>query len=77
MIDSKRSATPISTVLRDLGGHAVVVTGNRIEAALPPRAVTSADVVAALVDGGARVTGVSAAEESLEDAYLSTLRDMT
>ena len=64
-------------VLRELGVDAVAVTGNRIEAALPSAGPTSADVVAALVAGGARVSGIFVAEESLEDAYLSALRDMT
>jgi ABC-2 type transport system ATP-binding protein len=64
-------------VLRDLGVEDVTVAGSRIEAALPSAGVTSADVVAALVTGGARVSGVSVAEESLEDVYLSTLRDVT
>ncbi len=63
-------------VLRDLGADATVVTGNRIEIPLPSLGTSSADLVAALVAGGARVTGVSAAEESLEDAYLTILGDL-
>ena len=63
-------------VLRDMGAEAMVVTGNRIEFALAPRDATSADFVAALVAGGARVNGVSAAEQSLEDAYLTILGDL-
>jgi len=64
-------------VLRDLGAEALVMTGNRIEFATASRSVTPADVVAGLVAGGARVTGVSMAQESLEGAYLSILGDMT
>ena len=63
-------------VLRDMGAEAMVVTGNRIEFALASRDATSADLVAALVAGGARVNGVSAAEQSLEDAYLTILGDL-
>lgn len=62
-------------VLRDQGADAVVVTGNHVEVELTLRGVTSADLVAALVAGGARVNGVSTAEESLEDAYLTILGD--
>ena len=60
-------------VLRDNGAAAVLVAGNQIELELSSPSVTSADLVAALVAGGARVNGVSAAEESLEDAYLTIL----
>ena len=60
-------------ILRDNGAAVVVVTGNRIEFELASQTVTSADLVAALVAGGARVNGVSAADESLEDAYLTIL----
>lgn len=77
VIELETVRDPDLAVLRDLGVDAVVVTANRIEATLPSRGVTSADVVAALVSGGARVTGVFAVEESLEDAYLSILGDLT
>ena len=63
-------------VVRDLGAEDVVVKGNRIELALTSGSTTSADLVAALVSAGARVTGVAAAEESLEDAYLTILGDL-
>jgi ABC-2 type transport system ATP-binding protein len=63
-------------VLRETGADAVVVTGNRIELELPSGGATSADLVAALVAGGARVNTVSTAEESLEDAYLTILGDL-
>jgi UDP-N-acetylglucosamine enolpyruvyl transferase len=63
-------------VLRETGADAVVVTGNRIELELPSAGATSADLVAALVAGGARVNTVSTAEESLEDAYLTILGDL-
>lgn len=62
-------------VLRAQGADAVVVTGNRVELELPPGGPSKADLVAVLVAGGARVNGVSTAEESLEDAYLSILGD--
>ncbi len=62
-------------VLREQGAEAVVVTGNRMELELPPGGPSRADVVAALVAGGARVNAVSTAEESLEDAYLRILGD--
>ena len=64
-------------VLRDLGAEALVVTGNRIEIPLASPSISSADLVAALVAGGARVSGVSASEESLEDAYLTIVGDLT
>jgi len=64
------------TVLRAMGADAVVVTGNRIELSLASPSTSSADLIAALVAGGARVSGVSAAEESLEDAYLTILGDL-
>jgi ABC-2 type transport system ATP-binding protein len=60
-------------VLREMGARGMVVTGSHVEFALAPAATTSADLVAALVAAGARVSGVSAAEESLEDAYLTIL----
>ena len=63
------------SVLHEHGANAVVVTGNRVEAELPPGGPSKADLVAALVAGGARVNGVSTAEESLEDAYLRILGD--
>jgi ABC-2 type transport system ATP-binding protein len=62
--------------LRERGAQAVVVTGNRIELELPSGGASSADLVAALVAGGARVNGVSTTEESLEDAYLTILGDL-
>lgn len=62
-------------VLRAQGADAVIVTGNRVELELPPGGPSKADLVAVLVAGGARVNGVSTAEESLEDAYLSILGD--
>jgi ABC-2 type transport system ATP-binding protein len=63
-------------VLRDMGVDEPVVEGNRIELALAPGSATSADLVSALVAGGARVSAVSAADESLEDAYLTILGDL-
>ena len=60
-------------VLRERGAVEMVVTGNRIELTLASQATTSADLVTALAAGGARITSVSAAEESLEDAYLTIL----
>jgi ABC-2 type transport system ATP-binding protein len=63
-------------VLRDMGADAVVVKANRIEIPLASPSTSSADLIAALVAGGARVTGVSATEESLEDAYLTILGDL-
>ena len=53
------------------------MTGNRIELTLASPATTSADLVTALAAAGARITSVSAAEESLEDAYLTILGDLT
>jgi ABC-2 type transport system ATP-binding protein len=65
-------------VLRDLGLTGVVVTGNRIEVELGGApGVTTADAVAALAGAGARISGVFGAQESLEDAYLTILRDAT
>jgi ABC-2 type transport system ATP-binding protein len=63
-------------VLRDMGADAVVVKANRIEIPLASPSTSSADLIAALVAGGARVTGVSATEDSLEDAYLTILGDL-
>ena len=78
-------------VLRGLGADGMVVTGNRIEVPLaspggspagpssagaPSPGPSSADLVAALVAGGARVSGVTTPEESLEDAYLSILGEL-
>jgi len=83
MTQSRRIAIELETVresdlgaLREMGADAVVVKGNRIELALTSRSTTAADLVAALVAGGARVSGVSAAEESLEDVYLTILGDL-
>ncbi len=67
---------PDLALLREMGVEELVVKGNRIEATLASPTVTSADLVAALVAAGARVTSVSAAEESLEDAYLTILGDL-
>ena len=64
-------------VLRARGAVRMVVTGNRIELTLTSQATTSADLVTALAAAGARITSVSAAEESLEDAYLTILGDLT
>ena len=64
-------------VLRERGAVGMVVTGNRIELTLASQATTSADLVTALASAGARITSVSAAEESLEDAYLTILGDLT
>ncbi len=64
-------------VLRERGAVGMVVTGNRIELSLASPATTSADLVTALAAAGARITSVSAAEESLEDAYLTILGDLT
>jgi len=83
MTQSRRIVIELETVrdsdldvLRDLGADVLAVTGNRIELVLPSRGAASADLVAALVAGGARVSGVLAAEESLEDAYLTILGDL-
>jgi len=62
-------------VLREQGAEVVAVTGPRIELEVGPGGPSNADLVASLVAGGARVNGVSTAEESLEDAYLSILGD--
>ena len=67
---------PDLALLREMGVEELVVKGNRIEATLASPTVTSADLVEALVAAGARVTSVSAAEESLEDAYLTILGDL-
>jgi ABC-2 type transport system ATP-binding protein len=64
------------TLLREMGAEDLAVKGNRIELTLASSTTTSADLVAALVGAGARVTGVSASEESLEDAYLTILGDL-
>jgi ABC-2 type transport system ATP-binding protein len=63
-------------LLREMGAEDLAVKGNRIELTLASSTTTSADLVAALVGAGARVTGVSASEESLEDAYLTILGDL-
>jgi ABC-2 type transport system ATP-binding protein len=63
-------------LLQEMGVEDLAVKGNRIEATLASPTTTSADLVAALVAAGARVTSVSAAEESLEDAYLTILGDL-
>lgn len=83
MTESRRIVIELDTVresdlgvLRDMGAEGVVVKGNRIELALASGSTTAADLVAALVAGGARVSGVSAAEESLEDVYLTILGDL-
>jgi ABC-2 type transport system ATP-binding protein len=62
-------------VLRRSGADTVVVTGNRIEIA-PASGTTTADLVTALVAAGARISGVAAAEESLEGAYLTILGEL-
>jgi ABC-2 type transport system ATP-binding protein len=62
-------------VVRASGADPVVVTGNRIELALAS-GTTTADLVAALVAEGARVSGVAVAQESLEDAYLTILGEL-
>jgi hypothetical protein len=59
-----------------MGAEDLAVKGNRIELSLASSTTTSADLVAALVGAGARVTGVSVSEESLEDAYLTILGDL-
>jgi ABC-2 type transport system ATP-binding protein len=64
-------------VLREIGAVGVSVTGNRIELTLTSPTTTSADLVTALAAAGARISSVSAAEESLEDAYLTILGDLT
>ncbi len=51
-------------------GVAVTARGHRLEVEVTANRST-ADVVAALVGAGARVTGVERSRESLEDAYLS------
>jgi len=76
VIDLEKVRDSDLDVLRGLGAEAVVVTGNRIELALASGTTTSADLVAALVAAGARVSGVAAAQESLEDAYLTILGDL-
>lgn len=83
MPPSRRIVIELETVrdsdialLRETGAEAVVVTGNRIELKLGAPHATSADFVTALVTAGARVDGVSAADESLEDAYLSILGNL-
>ncbi len=63
-------------LLQEIGAQEVTVTGKRIELTLASPTTTSADLVAALVGAGARVTGVAASEESLEDAYLTILGDL-
>jgi ABC-2 type transport system ATP-binding protein len=63
-------------LLRRMGGEDLVVQGNRIELTLASPTTSPADVVAELVVAGARVTGVSGPEESLEDAYLTILGDL-
>jgi ABC-2 type transport system ATP-binding protein len=67
---------PDLALLREMGAEELAVKGNRIELILASPTTTSADLVAALVAAGARVTGVSASEESLEDAYLTILGDL-
>ncbi len=62
-------------ILREQGAEVVAVTGARIELEVGPGGPSKADLVASLVAGGARVNGLSTAEESLEDAYLSILGD--
>ncbi len=60
-------------VLRGQGVSVVEARGNRIDGVLDPKGPSVADVVAALVEGGAKVTGVAQPTESLEDVYLSIL----
>jgi ABC-2 type transport system ATP-binding protein len=60
-------------VLRAQGISAIKVSGDRIDGVLDTTRASIADVVAALVDGGGRVTGVAHPTESLEDVYLSIL----
>lgn len=63
--------------LRSLGAHGVVVEGDRIEMNTDQGAPAPADVVAALVAGGARVNGVETSEGSLESAYLRILEELS
>ena len=67
---------PDLALLREMGAGELAVKGNRIELTLASPTTTSADLVAALVAAGARVTAVSASEESLEDAYLTILGNL-
>jgi ABC-2 type transport system ATP-binding protein len=62
-------------VLRASGADTVVVTGNRVKLALA-LGTTTADLVTALVASGARISGVAAAEQSLEGAYLTILGEL-
>ena len=62
--------------LREVGACDLVVHGQRIDLSLPP-ALAPADVVAALVGVGARVSEVTSARGSLEAAYRSILGELS
>jgi hypothetical protein len=62
--------------LRALGVASATAIGNRVEIDPGSRGIATADLVAALVAAGARVTAVApATPESLEDAYLTILAE--